>query len=172
MGWEVKSILALVSFVPFLFLPPLLHKLYGIRPEWAFVLWFIGSLLGVGLCMLYNEHSTHVIIGCIGALLCAGVLWVLRENIPAGIGNGHAIGLIAGFVFGTLANILFFQAMIESPSPVLPAAIVSINVVLAALATPLQAQLLPQVFPKATLRWRHDIGIALSPIVVWLIAIK
>lgn len=149
MTWVVKSIIAMIVFVPGLILTEFLGRYWGTRPEMIAVTWFSGVAVGICGWMLYTKQTEVFIF-----------------SIP------YAVMFIAGIFLGGLMNIMLFQAIVEAPNPGLPITIVNGTSVLVFLAMPVLAYVLPKFFIPSPINLYHFLGIMLVVAGVALISLK
>lgn len=151
MGWFGKSILAAFLFiVPFLSVNFFVRN-FQLKPEVILIWYFVGLAIGsFGLLISFKLVK----------------LSELSPTIPL-----IAVAIL-GLVFGSLPNILLYQALPMSPNPGLPMAIINIATVITFLAAIGLAQILPKWFVTGKFDWVHLCGIALTVIGVSLVALR
>jgi hypothetical protein len=123
MDWFNKSLVAALFLIPGFFAIPYFRGHYSVRPEVTLVFYMLGIAAGVS-----------------GWLVCRGNGSALMIGAPA-----LSITVI-GLIFGSVANIMLFQAMGTAPNVGLPMAIVSTNAAIAFIITPLLVNSLPRYF--------------------------
>lgn len=151
LGWFGRSAIAAALFiVPFLSVNFFVRN-FHLRPEIILVWYFVGLALGT-LSLLFSFKM---------------VSWQeLSPTIPL------LTVAFFGFIFGSLPNILLYQAIPAAPNPGLPMAIINVATVITFLAAIGLAKVLPQWFEAAKFDWVHLGGIILTALGVALLSLR
>jgi len=155
MGWLGKSVTAMVSIIPIMLFFNTFSK-FGMKPEVTTFTWFIGVAIGI-------------------LLIPTGISPLKVEGLVVSdfaITKPMLIMLFLGITFGSVANILLFQAVPISPNPALPFAILGLASVIAYVLCPVAGVLLPKLFPPVSLNWVNLSGLVLLAMAVAMVMYK
>ncbi len=153
LNWFAKSLLAMVLIIPFFIAVGFFNKNYNVKPELTVMLWNIGVVVGMYVwsmkVRLYGtmEFNTQTFVICV-------------------------IILAAGISLGAIANILFAQALAESPNPGLPVAIVNAAAIPVFVISYFLFLLLPAYFNTTSFDPIKLIGVVLTIAGIWIISLK
>lgn len=123
MTWLSKSILAMFLFCPFVIYSNVAGRM-GVKGEPLTLYWLFGSGIGLLAYIIYKQPV------------------LIAPNIHLGL------AALVGITTGAFANLLIIQAIIESPNPGLPVAIVSLESVVVYVVTPILVFMLPRYFKQ------------------------
>lgn len=139
MHWFTAALLAMIGIAPVFLLTGVAQQHFGVPSAVTAILWF-GSAS----------------IGMIGWLVISG-----NGSEIAVVSNVRILIVLAGITIGATSNILLFYSMTVAPNPGLTAAVLNVNALVAFLAAPVLAVLVPQFFPEWQFSWTDIFGILL-----------
>ena len=140
LNWLIKSLIAMLCYTPFFIILGAAKKNYNINPEFAFLLYLFAVCIGLFVYSCINSVFKNLQLD-------------LKTIIVV------VILFLVGLTTGTMANILYSQAILEAPNPGLPPAITNSFVVIIFIGSVLLFKLFPNFFPEVHFGTTKLIGI-------------